>query len=486
MKLWTNGYIHTLENEEKVYNHMITHHGKVLSFNKDLYDQYDEIIDLKGSHVYPGFVDAHLHILGYGEKLSQIDLSIYQNKDDMIDCIKTHINQHSTYYGMYDDLLTKHDLDTISLDHPIIIKHQDYHKYTVNSFVLKTCHINLDKQTLDLTEMIEVNKVFLSYSNSQLTSLIKHAYKQLYAFGLTGGHSDDLHYFNGYKDTLKAFKDAIADMPFRTQLLVHYKELSSYTDLFLDQNAFLQLGPVKIFFDGTLTSKTALLNHDYFDETHHGKQEIPTSEFIQLIKRIRSLSLPVAIHVIGDRGLDDLINILKAYPPKQGLHERLIHASFISKHAMKALETMPIIIDIQPQFIESDFPKGLAYFRKAPDFIYPFQTLLNHGITICGSSDAPVEIPNPLLGMYAAITRNGLSKFPSNEHEKLSRFEALKLYTRYANIPTYHQNNRGLIKENYIADFTIFKEDLLTIPVEDFLKIKTKMTVIDEKIVYQQ
>jgi predicted amidohydrolase YtcJ len=486
MKLWTNGFIHTLENETKIHHHMITHHGKILSFDKSLHDHYDEIIDLDGAHVYPGFVDAHLHILGYGEKLHQIDLSHFKTKDDIINCIQSHINTHHTFYGLNQNLITKQDLDLISLNLPIIVKHSDYHSYTVNSFVLNTCGIDLNKNTLDLTEITKVNKVFLSYTTSDLSYLIKTAIKKLYAFGVTGGHSDDLHYFNGYIDTLQAFKNALVAYPFRTQLLVHYKELSNYKDLFLDQNPFLQLGPVKIFFDGTLTSKTALLNHHYKNETHHGKQEMPTSEMILLVKQIRALGLPIAVHVIGDKGLDDLIHILKAYPPRQGLHDRLIHASLISKDTMKQLATMPIIIDIQPQFIQSDFPDGLSFFSKTPDYIYPFKTLLNHGVTLCGSSDAPVEIPNPLYGMHAAMTRSGLSKFPSNDKEKLSRYEALKLYTTYANIPTYHKNNRGLIKENYIADFTIFKEDLLTIKLDDYLKIEPKMTVINELIVYQK
>jgi predicted amidohydrolase YtcJ len=486
MKLWKNGYIHTLENENSIHQYMVTHHKKILSFNYDPKKAYDEVIDLHGAHVYPGFVDAHLHILGYGEKLSQINLSSYTHKKDVLSCIKKHYQKHITFYGLTIKNLNKNDLDAISNQLPIIVKHSDYHTYSVNQFVLDKCHIKNTSGILDLNEIVEVNHQFIHYDIDDLEHMITKSIQNLYSYGITGGHSDDLHYFNGYIDTIKAFKLALLKTPFRAQLLVHYKELNQYREPFLDQNEYLQLGPVKIFYDGTLSSKTALLNSPYKNTNTHGTREMTIETFTKLVMRIRALKLPVAVHVIGDKALDELLDILLKYPPHQGLHDRLIHASFISQSALDKLSHMPIIIDIQPQFIESDFPKNLDILSTFPNYIHPYHTLLKRNITICGSSDAPVETPNPLLGMYEAISRQGLSQIKHNDYEKLSRYEAIKLYTTYANIPTYHKNNRGLIKENYIADFTIFKEDLFKIDINDFLTIRPIMTVVNEEIVYQK
>ena len=490
MKLWTNGVFHTLENETKTYRSCVTHHGHILSFNQDDYKAYDEIIDLNGAHVYPGFVDAHLHILGYGEKLNQVSLKNVGNKQEAIHLITTYVHQgYITFYGLEGDYIDKHDLNLISKDKPIIIKYHDYHAYIVNDYVLKTCQLANENNTLTLEDMIKVNKRFLSYTRHDLTQLINQAIQSLYQYGITGGHSDDLHYFNGYDETLHAFKDSLKQYPFRTQLLIHHLELDKHiqaNDPFLNIDQFLQLGPIKVFYDGTLSSKTALINDNYKNSHSNGSREHTIKNFIKLVKKARSFNRPLAIHVIGDQALDELLDILKTYPPTQGQFDRLIHASCISKKALAQLQDMAITIDIQPQFIDSDFPKSFNLFSKNPDYIYPFKSLLNKGITLCGSSDAPVETPNPLLGMYHAMHRNGLNAFKDNDLEKLSAYEALKLYTTYANIPTYHHNNRGYLKVGYIADFTIFKKDLLTIDVKNYLTLKPYMTVINEQIVYKK
>ncbi len=490
MKLWTNGVFHTLENETKTYSSCVTHHGHILSFNPNDYQTYEKIIDLNGAHVYPGFVDAHLHILGYGEKLNQVSLKNIKDKQEAIKLITTYVLQgYMTFYGLEGDFIDKDDLNRIAKDRPIIIKYHDYHAYIANDYVLKTCNLKSENNKLTLEDMIKVNQRFLSYTIDDLTKLINQAIQSLYQYGITGGHSDDLHYFNGYDETLYAFKKSLKQYPFRTQLLIHHLEFFKHTqsnDPFLNINNFLQLGPIKIFYDGTLSSKTALMNHNYKHSKSNGTREHTINNFIALVKKIRSYHRPLAIHVIGDQALDELIDILKTYPPTQGQLDRLIHASFISNKALNLLQDMPITIDIQPQFIDSDFPKGFTLLSKNPDYIYPFKSLLNKGITICGSSDAPVETPNPLLGMYHAITRKGLNMFKNNDLEKLTRYEALKLYTTYANIPTYHHNNRGYLKVGYIADFTIFKKDLLTIDIKDFLTLKPYMTVIDEQIVYKK
>ncbi len=488
MKLWSNGFIHTLSTEAEVMTEMITDCGYIFSIGDDLDKQsVDEVIDLNGAHVYPGFVDSHLHILGYAEKLNQIDLSLSTSIDE----IKHHISSNLdlgfiTFYGLPINAITKNDLNDISFKKPIIVKHNDYHSYTVNDYVLDKVGINRKNGIVDLDEMVQINKIFLSYTKEDLKRLIDLAINKLYSFGLTGGHSDDLHYFNGYHETLQSFKESLNQNPFRTQLLIHYKALNEFRksgNHFLDQNKYLQLGPVKLFYDGTISSKTALLNDLYKNSNHHGQTLMSNIEFIDEIIKARSLSLPVAIHVIGDKGLEEVLDILKKYPPKEGLLDRIIHASIASKKAIEMMRYMPLIIDVQPQFIKSDFPHSFDMFSKIPSYIYPFKTMMDHHIILCGSSDAPVEIPNPLLGIHALTTRKMYNNKPLNESESISRFDAVKLYTTNANVPTY-KRNRGLIKKGYIADFSIFSKDILTIPTSQLLTILPIMTVIDEKIVY--
>jgi len=487
MILWKNGILHTLENEHDVHTQMATDQGLIIGFDEDVKDlTFDQEIDLNGYHLYPGFVDAHLHIVGYGQKLLKKDLSSIRQKDEILAFIKTHVDHGFTFYEGYFDIgITKAQLDEISTEKPIILKHNDYHSLTVNSVVLK--HVNLTSDSGFLTEedAQKVNKTYEVYDHEHIKKMIEHSISSLQSFGVTGGHSDDLYYFNGYHDTLSAFLEVLEEKPFRTHLLMHHKIIEDYKTAkhsFLDQNKYLQLGAVKIFYDGTFSSKTALLKHPYKGLSHQGIRIFKKDELIELVKKIRSYELPLAIHVIGDLGLKEVVELLKAYPPKEGLHDRIIHASLADLKTIKMMEGMPIILDIQPQFISSDLPSILSLFSKKPELIYPFKTYMKHNLVLCGSSDAPVEIPNPLLGMYQLVFRKKDGVIYQQE-ESISRFNAIKLYTTYANVPTY-KANRGMLKKGYIADFTVLSEDVLTMDESSFFKDLVKMTIIDEQIVH--
>lgn len=488
MILWTNATFHTLETETSTVKQILTDQGKIIAFDDDVY-QHDirETIDLKGTHVYPGFVDAHLHLIGYGRKLTRHNLENSFNKKAVLRTIQSLFKDEPLFVEGYHDLgITKNELDLITTDYPIMIRHNDYHSLTVNSYVLRQIN-RLDSNGILLeSESQPAIDAWPPFTKEQLKKMLHQAISSLYQYGITGGHSDDLAYFNDFEETLAIINETVLEMPFRAHLLVHHQTLDDYVQAkktFLDQHQYLQLGAVKIFYDGTFSSQSALLKTDYPNTNQHGQRVQTKAQMIQLIKKIRSLDLPVAIHTIGDLALNEVMDLLEEHPPKTGLHDRIIHASLVDQYAYQRLAKLPVVLDVQPQFITSDFPWMLPYVHQDSK-AYPFRTLLKHGITLAGSSDAPVEAPNPLLGMHAAITRqsahNRKTYYPE---ERLSRFEALQLYTKGANVPTYH-HNRGLLEIGYIADFSIFKKDLLQMHLSNYKNKLIYATVINEKIVY--
>ena len=491
MKLWTNGYFHTLKDEHDVHVQMATDNGYIVGFDDEIKDlSFDEIIDLKQHHIYPGFVDSHLHIVGYGQKLNLVDVGDYHDQEKLLFLIKEKVIKDITFFEGYLNIgIHKNQLNQITNNKPIILRHKDYHSITVNDYVLKELNLKSETGYLTEDEAKLVLKHYQKVSDQDVNHMIETAIKSLYQFGITGGHSDDLFYFNGYQKTLDAFLDVLKKYPFRAHLLMHYKIIDDYKQSkhpFLDQNPYLQLGAVKIFYDGTLSSKTALLYHNYKNEQQHGLRMFEEKELETLIKKMRSYDLPLAIHIIGDQGLEEVVDLLKKYPPKSGLHDRIIHASLANQKTILKMVGMPIIIDIQPQFITSDLPQVLDLFSERPEYIYPFKTFLNNEIIICGSSDAPVEVPNPFLGMHAAIFRRLNDDSLFNQEETLTPYEALKLYTTYANIPTYKAHERGLLKKGYIADLKILSKDIFKFNEKDYLENFVEMTVVDEKIVYKK
>lgn len=491
MKLWKHGYFHTMTHPGKTVSQVMTDQGRIIAIGDDA-DRYqpESVIDLHGLHVYPGFVDAHMHLLGYGQKLSRLNLANNKNRAIVLGRLKDEFADEPLFVeGYFDVGLTKKDLDQISLTIPIMLRHNDYHSLTVNTAVLARINMTSSEGLLTEDDAQKAMDAFPKYTDEQLGKLLEKAISSLHAYGITGAHSDDLYYFNGFDDTVAVYEHVLANMPFRAHLLMHHLVLDDFLKsgrTFLDQNDHLQLGAVKLFYDGTISSRTALMHQPYKGTRTHGLRIFNDQDLDALLVNIRQHGLTAAIHVIGDLGLRELAGWLAKHPPKPGLHDRIIHASFADTETVELLARLPVVLDIQPQFMSSDLPWAFDYLGNLPMLVYPWRTYLDAGLILAGSSDAPVEIPNPLLGIHAATER--LSTHDGKcygDHEKITRFEAIRAYTTHANIPTYKQD-RGLIDNGHLADFTVFDHDLEQGSAQELLTSTCAMTVVDEKIVYQR
>ena len=462
MKLWKSGNIHTLTEQNDIYN-ILTDQGHIVGLNVDETKPYDEVIDLGKKHLYPGFVDAHLHLIGYGQFLSRLDLTHMHNKTTILDLLKKqNIEAYIILDGYHEWVgITKLDLNDVNPNKPIILRHHDFHAVTVNDVVLNALNLKSETGILREEDARLVLNHYTHVSNQTLETYLENALRSLYKFGITGGHSDDLFYFNGYKDTLQVFLNVLKRMPFRAHLLVHHEVLDDYiqSPYFNHHSPYLELKGVKVFYDGTMSSKTALMHDGYQNTTSKGLRMTPN--FIEIVKKVRQIGLTLAIHVIGDAGLDELIDILLKYPPKNHQKDRIIHAPWVSEYGMNKLKSTPVTIDIQPQFLSSDFPEALSIFKSLPPYVFPWKTMLENGLILSFSSDAPVETPNPLLGILDATERVAKDGKIYQLEEKISRQEAIQGYTVFANAQNQLQN-RGLIAIGQVADFTIFDVDLET------------------------
>ncbi|MDY0346209.1 MAG: amidohydrolase [Acholeplasma sp.] len=482
MKLWTNGVIY-LPDGTKAHN-LMTHDGLITGIDVTV-DKSIERMDLKGGYLYPGFTDAHLHLIGYGQYLSRTDISNV-TKHDILHTIENDKRSVIILDGCTSKHhITKSDLSGVSGVKFVILRHTDFHSVTVNQQVLDELNLSSDTGILTEKEAQLVIAHFSKESNEVLARYLEKAIQMLHQFGITGGHSDDLFYFNGYQDTLNIFSDVLERLKFRTHLIVHHNVLDDYIKHGLPTyiNPFLELGSIKVFFDGTLTSKTALMKNGYKDTDSKGLYV--TEDFIEIVKKVRRLGLTLAVHVIGDLGLEKLLEVLEKYPPSKNQKDRLIHTPCISEKGMNMLKNKPITIDAQPQFLYSDLPIAFDILNQKPDYIFPWKTLAKQGIVVSFSSDAPVEIPNPLLGILYATNRRGNDNKMYNQSESITRKEAIDHYTIDA-IAQNLKKNRGSIKIGNIADFTVFKHDLETVSDELLKSDLVLMTIIDETVVYER
>lgn len=477
-----------MRDEYSCTSNVLTNHGMIIATNvEESTYPMAERINLYGHHVYPGMVDAHLHLIGYGQKLSRIDLTNHRDKKSILDTLKLSKMSPIVAEGYHDIGITKDDLDKVCSTRPIVLTHNDYHSITVNSLALAMAGVQSMTGILTEDEAKKVTAYVLTYDKDTLKNYFISAVKRLHQYGIVGGHSDDLSYFGDMPRTYQAIDDALHQLPFRAHLLVHYRIFDQWRTIAPSiNNPYLEYGAVKLFYDGTLSSKTALVTSKYRGSDERGLRMHSIDEFKALVAHARAYGYTVAIHVIGDKALDEVCDILLELPPKRGQKDRIIHASLAHEATIKKLAKLPAIFDIQPLFVTSDMPYLTNLFDSMPKLIYPWKSYLDQGLILLGSSDAPVEDPNPLLGIHALVTRTsndgGEIYQPA---QRLDRFKAIKMYTTdYATI-TNNPASRGHIDTGFVADFTIYDRDILTCPLDDLKLIKPRLTVVDEKIVYQ-
>ena len=525
--LWYGGNIYTMQRPEHKVEAVYTEGEKIIAVGSkfDLETSFRKMIerkvDLEGATMFPGFVDSHMHLIGHGERQLKLDLTGLL-KEEILDRIREEskrVGSDEWIIGegwdenLWEDKtpITKFDIDQVVSHQPVLLKRVCRHAATVNSKALQLAGISSNigdipggkiekNEQGELTGVLKdsaqqlLNEVLPKIDETYLKNALTAGIESCYRYGLTGAHTEDLSYYIGFHDTYRTFKKVIEEEMkwFRAHLLVHHHVIDDWQKAgyrYKDGSKFIEFGAMKIFADGSLGGRTALLSFPYADDPTTNGVAIHSYERLQeLILKARSLQLPVAIHAIGDLAFEWVLDIIEKFPPPDGTRDRLIHAVLLRKELMKRARKLPVVLDIQPVFLISDYPWVLDRVGVGNiEFMYAWKTLLTEGFHCSGGSDAPIEEVNPLLGIHAAVNRtipNSKENQIFDSHERLSVFEAISLFTKGSAFAAGQEHERGLIKEGYLADFSIFNHDLFKIGVDQILDTKAVKTVIGGKVVW--
>lgn len=529
-KLWYGGSIYTLQSENHMVESVYTEGSIIIKVGemKELENTYKESIyekvDLQGKTMIPGLVDSHMHLIGHGETLIRLDLSSLTSKEDVLMAVKKyseHIERGAWVIGegwnenlwANPEPIHRDELDEVVQGHPILLKRVCRHALVANSMALKQASITIETvcppggiidkdRTGRLTGLLKdqaqdlLLRVLPTATEKYLHRAMTAAIKNLYKFGVTGAHTEDLNYYGSYKNTVKTFKRVIEEdgVKFRAHLLVHHgviDEASKDGHYFQSGNEWIEFGAMKIFADGALGGRTALLSHPYHDAPETSGVAIFSQEELKvLVEKARKLQLPVAIHAIGDRAFELALNAIEAHPLKGNGRDRLIHAQILRKELIDRAAKLPLILDIQPQFLASDFPWVIDRVGQDNlEFCYAWKTLLKKGLHCAGGSDAPIEDANPMYGIYAAATRKNKDDHTNTVYqpnEKLTVYEAVSLFTKGSAYAVCHEYDRGMIQEGFLADFTVLEDNIFGIDCEKIPSIRAIMTVIGGEIVFER
>ncbi|WP_323703956.1 amidohydrolase [Mammaliicoccus sp. Dog046] len=525
-QLYINGTIYTMANEKDKYDGVIVNDGKVESVLKkeeisQLHKEDFEVIDLNGGTMIPGFVETHIHVMGTGVWLSSVIL----NGETDIETVKQKIKQKAQSLeagewliaeGYDENLLNgirlmKEDLDELCKDNPVIVKRVCRHAAIVNSKALTVLNIDNQIKNPDGGSFEKVNgqltgwvydtamepfeELSLNEDEQSLTKHLENAIDYLYQYGITGAHTEDLGYYDDYKDVLNAYKRVIGNndnqKPFKVRLLRHF---SVYEQMIEEEASFVEgwIEPdaMKFYADGAFGGSTALMKEPYLDKQNgenYGLAIYTQEEMNEKVKLARKYNGAIAVHMIGDKACEMVLDAIELYPVAEGLRDRLIHISTLNEDLLERVSKLPVICDVQPQFITSDFPwveDKLGSERAR--YLYPFKSMLDLGIIMGGGSDSPIETPNPMLGIHAAVNRQTYGESGGYyTEEALSVFEAIRLYTTQASEIAQTSHCTGMIKSGYEADFTVLDHNPFEIKPEALATIRAIKTIVNGEIVYE-
>jgi hypothetical protein len=479
-----------------------------------------ETIDLAGAALYPGFVDAHAHLLGIGLRELTLNLEGVSSIDELVDIVAAEVEGSEpgdVIYGRgwietgWDEARfpTRADLDPASPDNPVILYRADGHALVANSAALvaaKVTRATKDPQggRIERDSRGEPTGVLIDGAMGLVETLIEapseeekaEAYAagaSVYAgYGWTGLHNMSV---DPADVALIERLAGSGDAPIRV-----YNALDPAGMDWLAENAphtdatgRVITRAVKLYSDGALGSRGAALNAPYTDKPEtSGLLLTEEKDMLALLERARDEGVQVATHAIGDRAnrlvLDWYETTLKdqAASPRW----RIEHAQIVDPADIPRFGRDKVIASMQPSHAISDM--FFAPARLGPDRLagaYAWKSLVKSGAVIAGGSDAPVERGDPLIEFYAAVSRRALDGFQGpdwGDKEKLTRAEALRIFTAAPAFASFQEDELGTIEPGKRADFTAFTRDIMTIPEADILKARPALTVVDGKVIFRK
>jgi predicted amidohydrolase YtcJ len=482
-------------------------------------------MDLQGRRVVPGFNDAHVHFFNGGVGLASVQLRDAKTPQEFANRIGAFAKQIPSgrwiLEGNWDHenwspakLPTRQLIDAVTPNNPVFVQRLDGHMALANSVALKLAGIT--KATPDPpgglivrdeageptgvlkdAAMNAVQQVIPEPSAAEITEAIKAALRYAAENGVTSvqdmSASPDV--FAVYQQLLA--RDELTVRIYGHQPLASWQRLANAGVRAAFGNDKLKIGGLKGFADGSLGSTTAWFFAPYLDAPNTSglaSDELVNEAAMQerIVKADRA-GLQLAIHAIGDKANNRILAMFAEAVKQNGARDRrfrIEHAQHLRAEEIKAFAAQKVIASMQPYHAIDD--GRWAENRIGPERAkgtYAFRSLLNAGAILAFGSDWFVAPMEPLMGIYAAVTRRTLdSKRPSGwvPEQKITVAEAIRAFTLGSAYASFDEMRKGSIAVGKLADFAVLSADILKINPIEIEKTRVVMTVFDGKIVYER
>ena len=518
--IYFNGHIYTMDSAIQTAEVIIVHQGKIKDIGpKNLLDKYssEQLIDLKGEWVYPGFIDAHCHFLGHANNQLQCQLMGSPSWQAVIDSLmlfEKSLQKNEALLGRGWDQNDWSDksfpnnqlLNELFPDRPVILKRIDGHAVICNQKALDICNINLKTQ-IKGGEIIQFNKQLTGVLVDNAVNLVDHFFtfqhnqKLLHAIQKT-----EQYCFSKGLTTL-----ADAGLPLKECLYLdslgktHQRQIFLYLMLNPDSNAIAfaksndiyeneltHIGAFKLYADGALGSRGAKLKHDYCDRFHHNGYWVTDAKTIQAFCQdiYQNTNYQVNTHCIGDSANVLLLNLYgQQLKTKNDRRWRIEHAQLVDPLDRSLFGKYSIIPSVQPTHATSDAPwvNQRICEQRLPS-AYAYQSLLKQNGYLALGTDFPVEYIDPFYTIYSAVfrlsaTQNLDKPFGLDEH--LSIDQTLRGMSIWAAKASRLEHRKGSLSKGKDADFVVINRDFYHLKHgKDILNSHVIMTVVNGNKVY--
>nr|WP_315024792.1 amidohydrolase [uncultured Aminipila sp.] len=495
-----------------------------------------QVIDCRGKTIIPGLNDSHLHLLMLGDSMCQVAINDCISIDDMINRCKNFMSEHpdSIRQGIHtigwnQDLFidekrnpNRFDLDKISTEIPIILERICGHILSTNTKAIEILGIDGNSPqweggTFEIGNDGYPNGVFTEnacnfvkdiipeFSPEKREEMFVKSMEYAVSHGLTSVQSNDIGttvldiptYFKMFH---KVFNEGKGLLRYRHQ--VCFNKLEDFKDYIKNgefskgqypEDSWLTLGPLKLFKDGSLGARTALMNEEYADESgNYGLEWIGNGEMEQYCKLATEAGMQVVTHVIGNAAIEQTINCYeKAFiDGKNALRHALVHCQITDKALLERIARLDILAMYQPIFL--DYDMHVVEDRCGKELSstsYAFKTLHDLGGHISYGTDCPVESCNPFPNLYSAVTRKDSKGNPPSgfyPKECVDIYTAIDAYTEGSAYAEFMENKKGRIKEGFYADIVVLDKDIFTVHPMEIRDILPELTIVGGKIVYNR
>jgi predicted amidohydrolase YtcJ len=458
----------------------------------------------------------------------ELDLRHISSWEDMKKEVNDHYNkkvmkEHDWVVGRglddskFDDidhLLTAKDLEELEHKRPMFFLHEDGHECVLNEeamnivkkkddmeknhapFIEKDDDGNWTGRFKD-TAVHFIKFHFRGKTEEEIYEAVKDAVPHLLEKGLTSVHTDDLNFVGDYHRLWNTYLDLEKNGDLKIKVFLHHytfniDDLKRFLKTFDKRTGegtdHVKVGSIKLFLDGTQRLHTSALRKPYLDKPETSGNLIYSEEDLyEIVKLADDNNMQVAMHSIGDRTVEEALNVLEKVGVKKMRH-RIIHAQVLAEDLLDRLEKLKPYLEIQPGFLMGEYDQTADWVGKEQEkYCNAWQSVNQRKIPYTGSSDAPIGPLSPMVQVFAAVNRTDLNHQPEGGWLPEQKLTVDQIYHSYTATPAeleFQESEKGKLELGYVGDLLLLEEHPNMVDTKDLKDIQVKSVWIDGEKVY--